>query len=53
MKRDIDLVRELLFYVEKEFDPSEGPLRFSLQDMPEELTNEHAPATVLRHIELV
>lgn len=53
MKRDVDLVRDLLLYIEDKFDPSEGPLQFDRKHLPENLTDTHNPAEVLRHVELL
>jgi hypothetical protein len=54
MKRDLDLLRRVLLHIERgEFDPSEGALQFARADLPESLSDEHTPAEVLRHIELL
>jgi hypothetical protein len=53
MKRDVDLLRRVLLHIEREFDPSEGALQFARADLPESLSDEHTPAEVLRHIELL
>jgi len=53
MKRDIDLSRELLFHIEKEFDPAEGVLQFARDDVPKDILNDHTPAEVMHHLELL
>lgn len=53
MKRDLDLVRDILLHIEAEFDPEEGVLQLSRDHMPENLTEEHSAAVVLRHVELL
>jgi hypothetical protein len=53
MKRDIDLIRTLLFHVEEKFDPANGVLTLERHDPPKELCENCSPEELLRHAELL
>lgn len=53
MERDLDLARDILLYIEEEFDPAEGILIFAPGDIPDELTDEHGEWEMMQHLDLL
>ena len=53
MKRDLDLVRRILLYIENGHDPRKVSIKFPRDDIPDDLKVDRSATEVLRHIEIL